>query len=519
MPLFNSINFFLKFFRKKVNLIIHRRVLTACSREVNSYEYERYKMFDFLSEKFDSAFKHIRGKGKITENNIEVVLKEVRTSLLEADVNFKVVRSFIQSVKEKSLGEKVISGVNPEEQFVKIVQDELSSIMGEKNQEIDFNKEGVIPILIVGLNGQGKTTFSGKLSLYLKNKLKKDVLLVPADTYRPAAKNQLIVLANQIGVDYFDSDLSQSPCEIAKAGFQKAKELNKNIVIIDTAGRLHVDLELMSEIRDVKKALEFAKPEVLLVADAMTGQEAVEVAKGFNEAVGLTGTVLSKMDSDTKGGAALSICHITEVPIRYISMGEKMEDLELFHPDRLAGRILDMGDVVSLVEKAEETINEKEAENMMKKMEKGKFSVSDFMKQMEMMSKLGSMSSLLKMVPGMGGMLRQVGDLTPAENDFKNMRVIINSMTNQERDDYKIIESSRIERIAKGSGKTIRDIQNFLGKFKKMEQMMGTFSGMMKGGMLDGEMPDMNQLSSMMKKKKKKNKGKNRGPFGGGFFG
>ncbi len=484
-------------------------------------------MFDNLSEKFDSAFKHLRGKAKISESNIDDTLKEVKTALLEADVNFKVVKNFVNSVKEKALGEKVISGVNPGEQFVKIMHDELTALMGEENNDLNIDRPGVSPILVVGLNGQGKTTFSGKLSLFLRNKKKKDVLLVPADTFRPAAKDQLITLAKNIGVDYFDSDLSMRPQDIARAAMTDAEVRGKDIVIIDTAGRLHVDDELMSELKDVRDAMSKFNPEVLMVADAMTGQEAVNVAKTFHAQIDLTGIVLSKMDSDARGGAALSIKHVTGVPIRFVSMGEKMKDLELFHPDRMAKRILDMGDVVSLVEKAEDAIDEKQAESMMKNLEKGKFTVDDFMKQMNMISKLGSMSSILKMIPGMGGMLRQVGDLSPAEDEMKRMKVIISSMTKQERNDYKIIKNTtRLERIARGSGTTNHQVSDFLKKFAQMEKMMGGMMQMMKGGMPSmpgmpgmggmpgaGGMPGMPGLPSGKKKKGKKN-----GPWGNKYF-
>ncbi len=487
-------------------------------------------MFDNLSEKFSDAFKHIQGKGKISESNIELALKEVRTALLEADVNFKVVKAFIAKVKEEALGEKVLRGVNPEEQFIKIVHDQLAAVMGQENEEVDLDRPGPVPVLVVGLNGQGKTTFSGKLSLHLKNKKKKDVLLVPCDTFRPAAKDQLITLAKSMDMDYFDSDLSMHPKDIALAGIQAAKDQHKDVVIIDTAGRLHVDEELMGELKEVREALASHNPEVLMVADAMTGQEAVNVAKSFHEAMGLTGIVLSKMDSDARGGAALSIRHVTGVPIKYISTGEKMKDLELFHPDRLAGRILDMGDVVSLVEKAQDAIDENEAESMMKRMEKGQFSVEDFMKQMDMIKNLGSMGSILKMIPGMGGALRGMGDLSPAEDEMKKMRVIINSMTKQERQNYKVIKESRIKRIAKGSGSTVSAVQDFLAKFRQMEKMMGGMMQMMKGGGMPGmpgmpgmggqggfrQQPGMDQLGMGGKKKKKgKKKG---GPWGGGFF-
>lgn len=471
-------------------------------------------MFDTLSEKFSHAFKYVQGKTTISESNIEETLKEVRTALLEADVNFKVVKDFVQAVKEKSLGEKVIKGVNPGEQFVQIMHDELAKVMGDANEELNLDRPGIVPILIVGLNGQGKTTFSGKLALHLKNKRKKDVLLVPADTFRPAAKAQLQTLAKQIEVDCFDSNLNLHPKEIALLAIEEAKKLHKSVVIIDTAGRLHVDEELMGQLKEVKEALASFNPEVLMVADAMTGQEAVNVSKTFHEAIGVTGIVLSKMDSDAKGGAALSIRHVTGVPIRYVSMGEKMKDLELFHPDRLAKRILDMGDVLSLVEKAQDNIKESDAESMMKNFEKGKFTVDDFLKQMEMMNSLGSMTSILKMLPGMGGLLRQVGDLSPAESEMKKMKVIISSMTKEERQNYKIIKESRIKRIAAGSGNPVTAVNDFLSKFKQMEQMMGGMMSMMKGGGLPN-MPGMPGMPGMGQAPKKKS---GKGPWGKGYF-
>ena len=412
-------------------------------------------MFDTLSDKFHDAFKNISGKGKITESNIEDTLKQVRTALLEADVNFKVVKEFVAKVKEKALGEKVLRGVNPGEQFIKVMHDELSSLMGEDHQEIDLSKNPT-PILVVGLNGAGKTTFCGKLALYLKSKKKEDVYLIPADNFRPAAKDQLLKHAKNMQIDFFDSDLSMLPKDIVKHGMKEAEKLGKSTVIIDTAGRLQVDDELMSQLVDVKNTL--TDPEVLLVADAMTGQEAVNVAKVFDEKINLTGAVLSKMDSDARGGAALSIRYVTGVPIRFISVGEKMKELEAFHPDRLAKRILEMGDVVSLVEKAQEAIDEKEAERMMKRLEKNQFTINDFIKQMDQINKLGSMSSIMKMIPGMGGVLRQVGDLSPAEDEMKKMRIMINSMTNKEKDDHKLLNDSRIQRIYGGTNEIQRNI-------------------------------------------------------------
>ncbi len=479
-------------------------------------------MFDTLNEKFHDAFKALRGKNKISEENIEETLKSVKTALLEADVNFKVVKEFVEKVKVEALGEKVLRGVDPGQQFVKIMHDELAKLMGDESVGLSLNRPQA-PILIVGLNGAGKTTFTGKLALHIRNKHKKEVYLIPADNFRPAAKDQLITHAKNLGVDYFDSDLSMSSVDIVKAGMKKAKELNKDVVIIDTAGRLQVDEELMGQLVDVRKSLD--NPEVLMVADAMTGQEAVNVSKTFHEKVGLTGVILSKMDSDARGGAALSIRYVTGVPIKFISVGEKMKDLELFHPDRLAKRILDMGDVLSLVEKAEEAINQDEAMGMMANLEKGKFTINDFLKQMETINRLGSFGSILKMIPGMGGALRQIGDLSPAENEMKKMKVIINSMTKQERENVDLIDGSRRKRIASGSGNSVQEVNQFIERFGQMRQMMVGMMSMMKGGGLPN-LPGMgpvkgfrqapqNQQNAFGSQEKK---GQKKGQFGKKYF-
>ena len=468
-------------------------------------------MFDNLSEKFSRALQNIQGKGSITEKNIEDALKDVRTALLEADVNFAVVKNFISEVKKEALGEKVLTGVNPGDQFIKIVQNHLARIMGGEGREIDLSSPDLLAILVVGLNGQGKTTFSGKFAHYLKNKKKKNVLLVPADTFRPAAKDQLATLARNINVPLFDSDLSQSPSTIVEQALTQARKEHRQAVIIDTAGRLHVNNELMEELAQVRRTLNKVQTEVLLVADAMTGQEAVNVAESFNSTLELTGVVLSKMDSDARGGAALSIVQSTGVPIRYISTGEHTKDLELFHPDRLAGRILDMGDIVSLVEKAEEEIDHKSQERMMKNLEKGRFSVEDFMKQIDMIKNLGSLGGVLKMIPGTRGMLQQAENLSLAENEMARMKTMTNSMTLQERQDYKIINTSRAQRIASGSGCGIATVNKFLGQFRQMEQMMSLF----KGG--KGNLQSI--MNGAMRKGKKRSKGKDkRGPWGRGYF-
>lgn len=480
-------------------------------------------MLDTLNEKFSDAFRNLRGKGKISEANIEETLKSVRTALLEADVNFKVVKDFIEKVKVEALGEKVLKGVEPGQQFVKIVHDQLTALMGDTHQELNLSVPGPAVILVVGLNGAGKTTFSGKLALHLRSKLKKDPYLVPADNFRPAAKDQLLTHARNLSVDYFDSDLSMTPAQIAKAAIEEAKKLRKDVVIIDTAGRLQVDEELMGQLVDLKNSINAA--EVLLVADAMTGQEAVNVAKVFHEKVHLTGVVLSKMDSDARGGAALSIRHATGVPLKFVSTGEKLKDLEPFHPDRLAKRILDMGDVLTLVEKAQDAINEDDMMGMMKNLEKGRFTIADFVRQMETINKLGSMGSILKMIPGMGGMMRQLGDLSPAEAEMKKMRVMINSMTAKEREDTKLLKQpTRLARIARGSGKTEADVKDFLQKFEQMEKMMVGMMGMMKGGAMPN-IPGMGPMKGFRQAPKAAQpfgqeapKGQKKSPFGKKYF-
>ncbi len=466
-------------------------------------------MFDSLSEKLSDAFRSLRGKSQISEENIEGALKNVRTALLEADVNFKVVKAFIQNVKEKALGEKVIRGVDPEQQFIKIIHDELTALMG--GEEKPFEARGSVNnptvILVVGLNGAGKTTFSGKLALFLRKNNHQNVLLVPADTYRPAAKDQLEIHAKNMGIALYQSDLTRSPREIAFSALQYAKNNSHTSIIIDTAGRLHVDETLMSELKDLKNAITGWSPEVILVADAMTGQEAVSVAETFHQAVGLTGVALSKMDSDARGGAALSIRYATGVPIRFMSVGEKMKDLETFHPDRLSQRILDMGDVLTLVEKAQEVIDEKESEKLLKNLEEKKYSIEDFLSQMNTMSKLGSISSLMKMIPGMGGLMRQMGDLSPAENEMTKMKVLIGSMTKNERKDYKLMKvPSRAQRVAKGSGHKVQDVKQFIEKFEMMRNMMFSMSGFMGGasdkggaqGKKDLKMPNPMELMEQM---------------------
>ena len=467
-------------------------------------------MFDQLSGKLAETFRALRGKGKITEGNIEEALEKIKAALLDADVNFGVTRDFIKAAREKALGQKILRGVNPNEQFVKIIHDELVSIMGEKKKEIDFDSRSPTVVLLVGLNGQGKTTFAGKLSLHLKNTLKKTPLLVGVDTTRPAGLTQLRILAKNTGVDCFGESLGMRPVEIAVKGIEFAKTHGQDVVIVDTAGRHHVDDVLMGEIKEVASTLGPFKPEVLLVADCLIGAEASRLASAFHGAVGLTGVVLTKMDSDARGGAALSIVHETGVPIRFLSTGEKMGELELFHPDRLAGRILGMGDVVSLVEKAEQVMDEKESERIAQKMERGKFSIGDLIDQMDMVAKMGKMSSLVGMIPGMPSV---AGDLSQADQEMAKMKVIANSMTKAERENYRIIVGSRIERIARGSGTSFSAVRGFLTRFQKMEQSLAPMMRLMKGGTL----PSFSSAQMRGKMRKKPKKGR-RGPWGGGFF-
>lgn len=473
-------------------------------------------MFDLLSEKIDGALKGLRGKSKITASNVENAVSRVKEALLEADVNYGVVKSFVAKVKEEALGERVISGVDPDQQFIKIISDELARTMGEGDESLVWKDrgegKGPLPVLILGLNGAGKTTFTAKLALWLKEKEGIDPLVVPADTFRPAAKDQLQGLCGQVGVSCLDTDLSLTPAKIAKEAMAFATVQKKQVVLVDTAGRLHVDEQLMDQLAQVKKELSSYHPESFLVADAMTGQEAVGVAESFHRGVGLSGVVLSKMDSDARGGAALSVRAVTGVPIRFISQGEKPQDLEVFHPDRVASRILDMGDVVGLVEKAEQVVDEREAERLTKKIQERRFTLSDFVKQMETISKMGSMGNLLKMIPGMGSVMRQVGDIGSLEGEMKRVKVMISSMTSFERENHKIIDQSRTERIARGSGTQVHEVQNFLGKFRQMEKVM---AGMMGRG---GGLPSMEGLMAQVQRKKPKGKSRGKGKFGGGYF-
>jgi len=434
-------------------------------------------MFENLSDKIMASLKKVRGQNKISESNIEEAIKEIRLSLLEADVNFKVVKTFIDKVKAQALGQEVLTNVNPGQQFVKIVHDELVNVLG--GGAVDVNvRENPSVIFLVGLQGAGKTTTSAKLSLYIRQKLGKKPGLVPADIYRPAAIEQLQTLAKANGVPCFPTQAGQKPEEILEQAKKWARDNMVDVVIVDTAGRLQIDDQLMTELQNLKNI--WAPQEVLLVADAMLGQQSVNVAEGFHQRLGLTGLVLTKVDGDARGGAALSIREVTGIPIKFLGVGEKVAALEVFHPDRLASRILDMGDVLSLVEKAQEVIDEKSARESARKMAKNEFDLEDFLSQIQQLKKLGGMESLLKFLPGMGELSKQLKNMTPPDQEIKKLEAIIRSMTPQERKNHKILNASRRQRIASGSGTQVQDVNKLIKQFEDAKKMM---SGLMKMGM------------------------------------
>lgn len=441
-------------------------------------------MFDQLSEKINGSIKKLRGQASLTEKNMEDTLREIRLALLEADVHFKVVKQFINGVKEKAKGTEVLKGVNPGQQLVKIVHEELTRILGENREEILLNRPDPVPVLMVGLQGVGKTTLTAKLALFMRKEKKRKPMMVPCDINRPAAKKQLQVLGEQIQVPVFDSDLSKSPAKIAEEAKDAAIKEGCDLLLIDTAGRLQIDEELMGQLKDLKSTMDPA--EILFVADAMTGQEAVNVAQSFHEQVGVTGIALTKMDGDARGGAALSIKAITGLSVKVVSVGEKPSDIEPFYPDRVASRILDMGDVLSLVEKAQENITEEEALATAEKLKKNAFDIEDFQKQLHMMNKMGSLESILKMMPGAQGMLSKMGDLSMAEKEMKKIDAIICSMTREEKSNHKILNGSRRKRIAQGSGTQVQDVNRFIQQFNQMNKMMGKVQKMGLGGLMKG---------------------------------
>jgi len=423
-------------------------------------------MFSRLQEKLESAFKHIKGQGRITELNVATTVKEIRRALVDADVNFKIAKDFTDQVKEKAIGEKVIQSVSPGQLMVKIVKDQLTALMG--GQEAALNAKGNPAVLLIaGLQGSGKTTFSAKLANYLKNKKGLSPLLVAADVYRPAAMEQLRILGEQIGVEVHIEAAEKDPVQIATQAVAIARSKNKNVVIIDTAGRLAVDEEMMNEVAAIRSAVQ--PQEILFVVDSMTGQDAVNTAKAFNDRLDFSGVVLTKLDGDTRGGAALSVTYTVNKPIKFISSGEKLETLDIFYPERMAQRILGMGDITTLVERAQEQFNEEETKKLEAKLRKNKFDFADFKLQLEQLKKMGNMKEMLSMIPGMSS---KVKELDVDENSFKGIEAMINSMTPEERADPDLLDLSRKKRIAKGSGKDIQEVNNFLKQFAQMRDMM-----------------------------------------------
>ncbi|MBO4575442.1 MAG: signal recognition particle protein [Bacteroidales bacterium] len=422
-------------------------------------------MFEGLTEKLERSFKVLKGQGYITEINVAETVKEVRKALLDADVSYKIAKDVTNDIKEKAIGQKILTAVSPSQLMVKIVHDELAELMGGEHTEINIKGNPAV-VLIAGLQGSGKTTFSAKLANYLKTKKSKSVLLVAGDVYRPAAIDQLKVLGEQVGVEVYSEEGNKNPVQIAQRAIEHAKAQNKNVVIIDTAGRLAVDEEMMNEIAKIKETV---KPqETLFVVDAMTGQDAVNTAKAFNDRLDFDGVVLTKLDGDTRGGAALTIRTVVEKPIKFVGLGEKMDALDIFYPKRMADRILGMGDIVSLVEKAQEQFDADEAAKLKKKLAKNEFNYNDFLKQIQQIKKMGSIKDLAGMIPGMN----KIKDEDIDEDAFKSIEAIIGSMTPAEREDPKIMNGSRKRRIAKGSGNSIEEVNRLIKQFEETSKMM-----------------------------------------------
>ncbi|HKM10965.1 MAG TPA: signal recognition particle protein [Bacilli bacterium] len=436
--------------------------------------------FESLSERLQGIFKKLRGQSRLTEANMTAVLKEIQLALLEADVNFKVVREFIAKVQAQALGEEVLSKLNPSQMVVKIVHDELVELLGANATEINYQNGRPTIIMLVGLQGSGKTTTAGKLALLMKHKLNKKVLLAAADIYRPAAIDQLAQIASQIDVPLVNLGTNVKPVEIAKKARERASIEAFDVLIVDTAGRLHIDQPLMVELQDMQKVLD--PQETLLLVDAASGQDAVNTAKAFHQDLSLTGVIMSKLDGDARGGAALSIRHLTNIPIKFAGVGEKLTDLDPFYPDRMADRILGMGDVLTLIEKAQENIDEKAAKKTTQRMLDGHFDLNDLISSLKQVQKLGSIKGLTKLIPGMPKISDE--QMEKAEAEIKNIQVIVNSMTPEERANPLILKNSRKVRIAKGSGKTNADINRVIKKWEQMKESMKQFQKMKKGGMM-----------------------------------
>lgn len=444
--------------------------------------------FESLSERLNKAIKNISGQGKLTEKNMNEMLKEVRLSLLEADVNYNVVKEFVENVKEKALGQEVMDSLNPGQMVVKIVRDEIQTLLGEEDAKINFKKQGITTLIMVGLQGTGKTTASAKIARYCKQKLAKRVLLVACDVVRPAAIEQLQTLGKSIDIEVFTLGAQTPAVETARQAMRYAADRQKDLVIFDTAGRLHIDDELMNELSEMK---ELVKPDdILLTVDAMTGQDIVTVAKEFNERLSITGLVVTKMDGDARGGGLLSVRSITNVPVLFVSSGEKVEDLEEFHPDRMADRILGMGDIVTLVEQAQEKLDMEVQQKTAKRMQQGVFTFNDLLDQFGQIQKMGSMQNMLKMIPGMGKMVNKVDD-DQVNDSMKKNKAIILSMTPFERENPSCLKASRKNRIAKGAGVKVMDVNKLINQLEQMQMLTKVMNG--------GKMPNMNALSNMQR--------------------
>ncbi len=438
-------------------------------------------MFSNLAEKLQNTLRQLRGKGKLNEKDVDTAMREIRLALLEADVNFKVVKDFVSAVRDRAVGQEVMNSLTPGQQVVKIVNEEMTRLMGEKKSSLSSSSKGPTPIMIVGLQGSGKTTSAVKLAAHLKKSGGRNPLLVAADIYRPGAVKQLRVLSESVELNFYSNE-EVNPVQICQEGLRLAQKEGYDPVIFDTAGRLHIDEEMMSEIKAVKKAVH--PEEVLLVVDAMTGQDAVNAATSFNEAVGLSGVILTKLDGDTRGGAALSVRAVTGCPVKFVGVGEKIDDLEPFHPDRMASRILGMGDVLSLIEKAEATVDKEKAKELEEKLRKQQFTLDDFKDQLGQLKNLGSMEDILNMIPGGGGLPKEVKQMALDESNFTRVEAIISSMTRQERHNPAVLNSSRRRRIASGSGTTVQDVNRLLNQFSQMQKMFKQMSSMDKKGAL-----------------------------------
>ncbi len=462
-------------------------------------------MFDNLSDRLNSVFKNLKGHGRLNEDNIRAGLREVRLALLEADVNYKVVRDFTARIKERALGQDVLQSLTPGQQVVKVVNEELVELLGGESRGLNLRARPPVVIMLAGLQGSGKTTTAAKLALHLRREHKMSPYMVPADVYRPAAIDQLTTLGEQLDVPVYGSTSQMNPVDICLNALNRAREEAQDVVILDTAGRLHIDETLMQELADIKSAC--TPQEILFVADAMTGQDAVNVAERFDQTLDMTGVVLTKMEGDARGGAALSIKHITDKPIKFIGTGEKVSDLEVFHPDRVASRILGMGDVLTLIEKAQEGFDEKEAESLEKKLKKSQFDLEDFRTQMRRLKKLGSVESLVKLIPGMGKFKDQLKNVKMPDKELARVEAIISSMTAQERQEPKIINSSRKQRISSGSGTSVQEVNQLLKNFEQMQKMMKGMVSQQAGGGNQAS-ADQKKLRKQRKKAKQKNRGK-----------